>query len=72
MEEIDVEVVLIISRNATVRVRKGYDNKDIQEAVEFQVEKPTNVIHPIHGMLKDIVGSDDKDWIINDIDWEEI
>lgn len=55
-KEIEVEVVLTVSRNVTLKVPIDADVLDVSVAVE-------NYINNVYN---------DKDWIVNEIDWNKI
>ena len=55
-EEIEVEVVLTVSRNVTLKVPIDADVLDVSIAVENYVD---NVY-------------DNEDWIVDDVDWNKI
>lgn len=55
-EEIEVEVILVVSRNVTLKVPIGADNMEIGSAVE-------NYVYHTY---------DDKDWIRDDTDWNKV
>lgn len=55
-EEIEVEVILVVSRNVTLKVPVGADNMDINVAVDNYVNATYN----------------DEKWILNYHDWDRV
>ena len=55
-EEIEVEVVLTVSRNVSLKVPIGADIMDISIAVD-------NYVNNVY---------DNEDWTVNEIDWNKI
>ena len=56
MKEVEVEVVLTVSRNVSLKVPIDADVLDVSIAVENYIDNVYN----------------DKDWIVNEIDWNKI